>query len=243
MINVYGMKTESEMLDIYWDFIRKEGAPNIFHRDNSQVQSGTRTTKLNHKFIIGYQFTKPGQPQQNPAELCAVKYLKDHSQVLLDRTGAPKFCWLAACKYIADVHNICSNETINHQIPLEARHGGLQDISAFLEYKFYKEILYLDSDKSFPSSKEKPGWWLGVAHNVGDAMTFKILTHDTEKIICRSVLRPAKDDRFQNKRVHFEPDPEDSDDPPSPEVALTYAPRRLKIDLGLSKRKKSKQVR
>jgi hypothetical protein len=243
MINVYGMKTESEMPDIYRDFIREEGAPNILRRDNSQVQSGTRTTKLNRKFIIGDQFTEPGHPQQNPAELRAVKYLKDHSQVLLDRTGAPEFCWLAACEYIADVHNICSDETINHQIPLEARHGGLQDISAFLEYKFYEEILYLDSDESFPSSKEKPGWWLGVAHNVGDIMTFKILTHDTEKIICRSVLRPARDDRFKNKRVRFEPDPEDPDISPSPEVALTYAPRRLKIDLGLSKRKKSKQVR
>jgi hypothetical protein len=74
-------------------------------------------------------------------------------------------------------------------------------------------------------------------------MTFKILTHDTEKIICRSVLRPAKDDRFKNKRVRFEPNPKDSDVPPSPEVALTYAPRRLKINLGLSKWKKSKQVR
>jgi hypothetical protein len=69
-------------------------------------------------------------------------------------------------------------------------------------------------------------------------MTFKILlTHDTEKIICHSVLRPAKDDRFKNKCVRFEPNPEDFDDPPSPEVALTYAPRRLKINLGLSKQK------
>jgi hypothetical protein len=126
------------------------------------------------------------------------------------------------------------------------RHGGLQDISAFLEYRFYEPVLYLDSDETFPSSKEKPGWWVGVANNVGDAMTFKILTEDSHKVIHRSVLRPAKDDRFKNKRVRFDPepdpDPKDEDnDTIDPE--LTFARRRLKIDQGLSRRRKRKQIR
>jgi hypothetical protein len=29
MINVYGMKSESEMPEVYKDFIHEEGAPNI----------------------------------------------------------------------------------------------------------------------------------------------------------------------------------------------------------------------
>jgi hypothetical protein len=66
MINVFGMKAESEIPDIYRDFIREEGAPNILCRDNSQTQSGIRTTQLNREFIIGDQFTEPGHPQQNP---------------------------------------------------------------------------------------------------------------------------------------------------------------------------------
>jgi hypothetical protein len=90
--------------------------------------------------------------------------------------------------------------------------------------------------------KEKPGWWVGVAQNVGDAMTVKILTEDTKKIIIRSVIRPAKNDRFQNKRVQFEPSP-DAPDEDAECGMLTYRPRRLKIDQGLSKRKKSKQLR
>jgi hypothetical protein len=40
MINVYGLKSESEMPETYKDFIREEGAPNILRRDNSQIQSG-----------------------------------------------------------------------------------------------------------------------------------------------------------------------------------------------------------
>ena len=119
MINVYGMKSESKMPDAYKDFICDEGVPRILRRDNSQIQKGTRTTKINREYFIKDQFTEPEHPQQNPAELCAVKFLKDHSQVLLDRTGAPEACWLLACEYIADVHNICADETVGYQIPRE----------------------------------------------------------------------------------------------------------------------------
>ena len=246
MINVYGMKSESEMPEVYKDFIREEGAPTILRRDNSQIQSGKRTTSLNREYVIKDEFTEPGHPQQNPAELRAVKFVKNHSQVLLDRTGAPENCWLLACEYIADVHNMCADESIGYRIPREVRHGGLQDISAFVEYRFYEPILYLDSDETFPSSKEKPGWWVGVANNVGDAMTFKILTEDTHKVIHRSVIRPAKDDRFKNKCVRFEPDsdtnPKDEDDDDDA-PGLVFARRRLKIDRGLSRRTKRKQLR
>lgn len=172
----------------------------------------------------------------------AVKFLKDHSQVLLDRTGAPENLWLLACEYIADVHNVCADESLNHQIPRELRHGGLQDISAFLEYRFYEPVFYLNSDVSFPSSKEKAGWWVGVASNVGDSLTYKILTDDTHKIIHRSVLRPATDDRFQNKRTRFEPPVETDSEPPATDT-LTFNRRRLKIDQGLSRQRKRKQVR
>jgi hypothetical protein len=241
MINVYGMKSESEMPESYQDFIRDEGAPNILRRDNSQIQSAKRTTNLNREYFIKDEFTEPNHPQQNPAELRAVKFIKTHSQVLLDRTGAPENCWLLACEYIADVHNVCADESIGYRIPREVQHGGLQDISAFLEYKFYEPILYLDCDETFPSSKEKPGWWVGVANNVGDAMTFKILTDDSHHVIHRSVIRPAKNDRFKNKRVRFEPPPEDDDD--KDDTGLTFVRRRLMIDQGLSRRKNRKQPR
>ena len=123
---------------------------------------------------------EPDHPQQNPAKLHAVKFLKDHSQVLLDCTGAPENCWLLACEYIADVHNLCADETLGHQIPWEVWHRGLQDISTFLEYQFYEKVSYLDSDWLFPSSKEKASWcWVGVTLNIGETMTFKVLTKDT----------------------------------------------------------------
>ena len=109
---------------------------------------------------------------------------------------------------------MCADESLGFWIPREVQHGGVQDISAFLEYRFYEPMLFLDSDESFPSSKEKPGWWVGVANNVGDALTFKILTEDTHQVLHRSVVHPAKDDKCKNKRVHFEPDPDPNPAPP-----------------------------
>lgn len=98
----------------------------------------------------------------------------------------------------------------------------------------------------FPSSKEKAGWWVGVTNNVGDSMTYKVLTQESQQIIHRRVLRPAKDDRFKKKCIRLEPDPDPIPDDSEPKVesgALTFGQRWLKIDLGLSKRMKRKQIR
>ena len=60
--------------------------------------------------------------------------------------------------------------------------------------------------KTFPSTKERAGYWLGVCDNVGDLLTFWILTDDTEVVLARSVVRPAEDDKTKNKRVNWDPE-------------------------------------
>ena len=188
MTNVYGMKSESDMPEAYKDFIQDEGIPCILCHNDSQIQKGVQTTRINQEHFVKDQFIDPNHPQQNPSELHAVKFLKDHSQVLLDWMGAPKNCWLLACEYISNVHNVCADETLGYQIPQEVQHGGLQDISAFLEYCFFEKVFYLDSGQSFPSTKEKAEWWwVGIASNVIDAMTFKILTDDTNWVVHQSI--------------------------------------------------------
>ena len=48
-----------------------------------------RVCQIHRDLVISDQWTEPHSPWQNPAELNGVKYLKSHTQVLLDRTGAP----------------------------------------------------------------------------------------------------------------------------------------------------------
>jgi hypothetical protein len=79
------------------------------------------------------------------------------------------------------------------------------DISALLSFHFYEPVYYLDIEEPTPYSKEKAAYWLGVAHNVGDALTYHILTDDTQQVIQRSVVRSRNDIYGVNKRVSFDP--------------------------------------
>ena len=56
-------------------------------------------------------------------------------------------------------------------------------------------MLYSIDNKWPLESPEKSGRWMGEAHNVGNALTYKILTDDTNKVIYCSAIRPrdAKD--------------------------------------------------
>ena len=63
-------------------------------------------------------------------------------------------------------------------------------------------IYYLDDDGGWPSqSKEKLGRWVGVADNIGDVLTWWVLTDDTKQVIPRSVIRTALDSNNQNLRA------------------------------------------
>eukprot|EP00978_Attheya_sp_CCMP212_P035135 scaffold151145_cov47-Attheya_sp.AAC.1 len=128
----------------------------------------------------------------------------------MDRVNAPPDVWLQACLYLADIHNISSNDGINDDIPLQRRHGTTPDISAFLQFVFWQKIYFMQHDQSFPATTEQAGYFLGVSHNVGDNFCFKILTADTGMIIHTSMVRAA-DKRYPNRRVRFgepiDPDP------------------------------------
>lgn len=169
-INVYGMKSEHEGFARYQDFLREEGAPYGLRRDNSKMQSSVKFTEMNRDYMIEDQFTEPYHPQQNPSEKNGVHWLKDHSQILLDRVGAPPFIWYDAVSYLAALHNVTSHDALKGRTPHEKRHGDTPHISAFLQFKFYDKILFLDPSETYPASKDKSGRFLGVANNVGVLM-------------------------------------------------------------------------
>ena len=54
-------------------------------------------------------------------------------------------------------------------------------------------MFYATYDQNFPSeSEERAGYWVGFREHCGDAMTYKILDHETQKITYRSAVRPKK---------------------------------------------------
>jgi hypothetical protein len=77
--------------------------------------------------------------------------------------------------------------------------GATNDISQLLYFSFYDLVYYHNDDSPFPStSKECHGRWVGISENVGNFMTFKILTNNTHKIIYHSNLCSVRDPNAQN---------------------------------------------
>ena len=52
---------------------------------------------------------------------------------------------------------------------------------------------YATHDQHFPSEREeRAAYWEGFGKHCGDAMTHKLLDHEAQKIIYRSIVRPQK---------------------------------------------------
>jgi hypothetical protein len=61
----------------------------------------------------------------------------------------------------------------------------------------------MDPVSKFSETIERPRYFLGLADNVGDALTFKISKDDVVTVLHRSVVRSAADASHQNRRVSF----------------------------------------
>ena len=85
---------------------------------------------------------------------------------------------------------------------MEKLTGSTPDISSLLCFRFYEPVYYKLDDSEFPSeSTEKLGYFVGIADSVGHALTFKVLTDDTNKVIYRSRIRTATKSNERNLRI------------------------------------------
>ena len=111
----------------------------------------------------------------------------------MNRSGAPANCWLLCLLYVSYLLNHIACTTLDGKIPLLALTGITPDISIILLFTFYQPVFYATYDQNFPSESEvRAGYLVGFGEHCGDAMTHKILDHNTQKIIYRSAVRPKK---------------------------------------------------
>jgi len=200
--DVYGMKSEKQFIHTLEDNIRERGAMKQLLSDSAAVEiSKTVLDLLRTLFIPSWQ-SEPHQQHQNPAER-RIQDVKRIANTILDRTGSPAYTWLLALMYVCYVLNSTFNRTVNN-VPMTIVTGQTHDISPLLQFHWWEPVYYkVAEDKpTYPSeSREKRGRFVGIAQNVGHAMTFKILTDDTRKVITRSVIRSAATDKAPNLRL------------------------------------------
>ena len=115
------------------------------------------------------------------------------ANTVMNRSGAPANCWLLCLIYLCYLLNHIACSALDEKIPLFGLIGITPDISIILLFTFYQPVFYATYDQHFPfESEERAGYWVGFGEHCGDAMTHKILDHDTQKIIYRSAVRPKK---------------------------------------------------
>ena len=123
----------------------------------------------------------------------------------MDLIGISDCLWYLCLQYTCYLLNRLAHDKLKGKTPIEASTGQTPDISALLNFNFFESIFYYDKTEAFPLSKEKLGWWIGVAEKSGDVMTYKILTIDNE-VIVRSIIRKADNPIHPNRRVRSRDD-------------------------------------
>ena len=210
--DVYPMKTEKQFVNTLEDNIRKRGAMDKLISDRSQVEISHKAKDILRAYCIDDWQSEPHHQHQNYAER-RYATIKPLVNMLLNMTGAPPEIWLLALMYVCYILNHIAVESLGWRTPIECLTGSTPDISAIMLFLFWEKVYYKHNDAAFPSdSNEKVGRFVGIAENVGHALTFKILTEDTNKVIYRSEIRSATKPNERNLRV----DPIDDSSPTTP---------------------------
>ena len=105
------------------------------------------------------------------------------------------------------VRSVTAVGSLHWRTPIEKLTGSTPDISSLLCFKFWEPVYYRIDDSDFPSdSTERLDHLVGISEHVGHALTFKVLTNDTKKVIHRSRICSAMDPKERNLRIDLEMD-------------------------------------
>ncbi len=202
--HVYPMRLESDMSKTLEDLIRTQGAPNSLFSDNAKAQCGKRVLDILRLYGIKDFQSEPHHQHQNYAER-KIGDTKRLTDAIMDRTGTQAHFWLLCLLYVVFLLNHLASDALGGLTPLEVATGQRPDISALLQFRWFEPVLYSVDHKFASDSPEKSGRWVGIAEHQGDALTYLILTDDTNKVIARSAVRSALDPGNPNFRARPNP--------------------------------------
>ena len=190
--DAYPMKSGKQFVNTLEENIRRQGALDKLLSDSAKTEISNKVMDILRADHISNWHSEPYHQNQIPAEW-RYRTIKSWTNTVMNRSCAPANCWLLCLIYVCYLLNHIACSALNGKIPLLALTGITPDISMILLFTFYQPVFYATYDQHFPSeSEERAGYWVGFGEHCGDAMTHKILDHDTQKTIYRSAVRPKK---------------------------------------------------
>ena len=193
------MQKKSDAVHALDLLLHREGAPQKMIMDGSKEQTLGKFRKTCQDAQIHVKQTEPHSPWQNAAE-GGIRELKRGSGRKMVRAGAPKPFWADAIEWEAYIQSNTAWDIyqLQGETPETVLSGDTADISQFCELSFYEWVMFRDEPVAFPDENPVLGRFLGIAIDVGPAMTAKILKINGE-VVCRSTYRGLTDAEVANQ--------------------------------------------
>jgi hypothetical protein len=191
------MEKEAQSASSLQSFIHMVGIPWALHSDNAKVYTQGEFQRKCSKYDIAQSFTEPHSPWQNRAET-GIREVKSFGRKLMTVSNAPIRLWCFAYEYAADVLSLMavSKFELGGRTPYEHVMNYTPDISEYTTFKWYQWSYYWDEH----SKQKKLCRWLGVAHEVGQAMCYWILIENGE-FLARSTVIPIPPEDHNSEEI------------------------------------------
>jgi hypothetical protein len=198
--DVYPIKSDKQFVNTLLDNITQCNTPTKVISDRAQVEISECVKQVLRPLHISTWQSEPHQQHQNPTKR-PYQNIKSLCNTILDCSGALAYTWLLCLMYVFFLLNNTWCEAVD-DIPIRMSTGSTNNISPLLCFYFWEPVYYKFDNSDFPSdSCEKRGHFISINNTVGHAMTFKILTDDTLKVIHRSNVRSALNPHAKNLRL------------------------------------------
>jgi len=199
ILDTHGVKTDAAFVNTLEDNIRLHGAMDKLISDGAQSELSDRAQDVLRALCIDDWHSEAHYQHQNFAEH-RWHHIKKNVEWLMNLRNCPPEVWLLTLQCVCSVMNHTAEKSLGNRPPLQVLEGATINISILLYFLLW-DIVYVSriDDKEYHGqigSKKSSlvrGRMVGFAWNVGRGLTYKVLTNDTQKIICRSRLRLASD--------------------------------------------------
>lgn len=195
-LHFYPMKSKAEAGEALMKNIQDVGIMSDLISDGAKEEIAGFMGSIVTKHHIKVGRTEPFSQWQNRAE-GEIRELKKGVARRQRLSGSPKRLWCCLTEWVAAIrrHTAWDNPALNGRTPAEIIQGDTPDISEWAQFDWYEYVWYIDPASKWPTEKRKLGRWIGVASDVGAAMTFWILPKSCKPIARSSVQSMTKDER------------------------------------------------
>ena len=168
------------------------------HTDGAKDLSLSRWKDVQDIYVgIKQTNTKPYSLWQNRAE-AGIRELKKHVARQMQRTY-PKQLWDYCSCHTVEIRSRMAQSLpkAKGRTPLETLTGNTPDISEYTDFAWYDWCWYLDTDADFSEGPRKMARWLGVAHCIGQALCYYIITARGQ-VLARTTVQPFTNEEMRS---------------------------------------------